>query len=373
MALRYILSLIRSRKLLLSLSLTLFTLFFIGLLANFTGNTSSMLLRLFAYPFISFTSLILAIDFMFLSKITQVMPAKGIQRSAGRRMYTVLAVISLLYIALVYMEILLLGHTLYAPILLAISVAFYVFISEAYSIREGIASTYLPFLLAILITAHYMVFPPSFGNDTWRDIRWSEETLRTGYFTKSRITHLAYPVPVVVLLYSMTSLIGGFTAIDSSVVIGLLYLFILGVILTTLLRRIHGSAEKAGVAVPLLLIYSTPLITLWSVWFIPQSLALIFMTLLLTSINLKHYSWVVQVPLATALILSHPGVALYALIYFTYLFISMGKTEKLTKPLLLISTAYITYTVYTSVQYIVVPGAKSYMDYLLTVFLGRER
>jgi len=370
--LRYLLPLIRSRRLLLFLSLILITVFSINVFVNFTGNTGSTLLRLVAHPFVSFASLILSVDLVVLSRITQVASVKETQLPAGRRAYVALVTVFLLYTVLVYVEILLLGHTLYAPVLLAFSVAFYVFISEAYSIGEGAASTYLPLLLAILITAHYIVFPPSFGNDTWRDIMWSEETLRTGYFTDSRITHLAYPVPLVVLLYSMISLIGGFTAIDSSVVVGLLYLFILGVILTTLLRRIHGRAEKSGVAVPLLLIHSTPLITLWSVGFIPQSLALIFMTLLLTSINLKHYSWVVQVPLATALVLSHPGVALYALIYFTYMFISMGKTEKLAKPLLLISTVYITYIVYTSVRYMVVPGTKSYIDYLLTVFLGRE-
>jgi len=203
---------------------------------------------------------------------------------------------------------------------------------------------------------------------------WSEETLRTGYFTKSRITHLAYPVPVVVLLYSMTSLIGGggFTTIDSSVIIGLLYLFILGIILITMLRRIHGNAERAVLAVLLLLVYSTPLITLWSVWFIPQSLALIFMALLLMSINLKHHSWMTQVILAIALVLSHAGVALYILIYFAFLSIFMGKIEDLRRPLLLISIVYFSYILYTSVQYMVVPGVKSYLDYLLTVPLGRE-
>jgi len=370
--LRYLLSLIGSRRLLVSASLILFTLFFISLSINFTGSTGSMLLRLVAHPFISLVSLILAVDLMVLSRITQVTSVKEIRLPAGRKTYAVLVTVFLLYAVLVYMEILLAGHTLYAPILLAFSVVFYVILSEAYSIGEGTASTCLPLLLAILITAHYIAFPPSFGNDTWRDIMWSEETLRTGYFTESRITHLAYPVPVVVLLYSMTSLIGGFATVDSSVIVGLLYLFILGVVLITMLRRIHGNAERAVFAVLLLLIYSTPLITLWGVWFIPQSLTLVFMALLLMSINLKHHSWMAQVILAIALVLSHAGVALYTLIYLAFLSIFMGKTGDLRKHLLLISIVYISYVLYTSVQYAVIPGVKSYLDYLLTVPLGRE-
>jgi len=370
--LRYLMSLIGSRRLLLSASLVSFMLFLISLSINFAGSTGSMLLRLVAHPFISFVSLILAVDLMVLSRITLATSVKEIQLPAGRRVHIILVTIFLLYAVLAYVEILLVGHTFYAPVLLAFSVTFYMFISEAYDIGKGTASTCLPFLLAILITAHYIAFPPSFGNDTWRDIMWSWETLRTGYFTESRITHLAYPVPVAVLLYSMTSLIGGFATVDSSVIVGLLYLFILSIILITILRRIHGDTERAVLAVLLLLVYSTPLITLWSVWFIPQSLALIFMALLLMSINLKRRSWMAQVILAIALVLSHAGVALYTLIYFTFLFIFMGKTEDLRKPLLLISIVYISYVLYTSVQYTVVPGVKSYLDYLLTVSLGRE-
>jgi len=372
---RYLLSLIGSRRLLVSASLILFMLFFISLSINFTGSTGStgsMLLRLVANPYISLASPILAVDLMVISRITQVTSVEEALLPAGRRTYALLVAVSLLYTVIVYAEILLLGHTFYAPVLLAFSTAFYVFISEAYGIRKEVTSTYLPLLLAILITAHYIAFPPSFGNDTWRDITWSEETLRTGYFTESRITHLAYPVPVVVLLYSMTSLIGGFVAVDSSVIIGLLYLFILGVVLITMLRRIHGDTVRAVLAVLLLLIYSTPMITLWSVGFIPQSLALVFMALLLMSINLKHHSWMAQVILAIALVLSHPGVALYMLIYLAFLSIFMGKTGDLRKPLLLIPIIYVSYILYTSVQYMVVPGVKSYLDYLLTVLSGRE-
>jgi len=354
----------------MSTSLILFMLFFVNLFINFTNSTGSMLLRLIAYPLTSFTSLILAIDLILLSRIILITPVKEERRRVGRKTYEALIVVSLMYVALLYMEILPLGHTLYASALLAFSVAFYIFVIEAYSIRKELILMYLPLLLAILITAHYIIFSPSLGNDTWRDIMWSVETLRTGRFTESRITHLAYPVPLVVLLYSMASLIGGFKAIGSSVVIGSLYLFILGIVLATLLRRIHGRAEESILATLLLLAYSTPLITLWSVWFIPQSLALVFAALLLMLTNLKRNSWIVQIILAVALVFSHPGAALYTLIYFIFLFLFMGKAEKLRRPLLFISIVYVTYVVYTSVHYTVIPGVKSYLDYLFTVLLG---
>jgi len=370
--LRYLLLPIRSRKLLLSLSLALFALFFIGLFANFIENAGSALLRFVVHPFAIFTLFILAVDLMLLSRITQAMPVREERKHVEKRMYAVFVGVSSLYVALVYAEILLWGHTLYAPILLVICMVFYTLVSEVYSVKEGLVLGYLPLLLAVLITAHYIVFSPSFGNDTWRDIMWCEETLRTGHFADSRITDIAYPVPLVVLLYSMISLIGGFTAADSSVVIGLLYLFILGIILLILLRRIHGGAESSILTILLLLIYSAPLITLWSVWFIPQSLALIFMTLLLMSSNLKHHSWAAQVILAIALVFSHPGVALYTLIYFAFLSLFTEKGGKWRKSLLLISTVYITYTVYTSVHYVIGTRMKLYLDHLLTIFLGRE-
>jgi len=372
MMIQYLLSLVRSRKFLLSLSLAFFALFFVGLLLNFAGNAKPGLLKFVSHIFIIFTSLVLAIDLMLLSKIAQITPVKEEWKCAEKKMYAIFVVISLSYVALAYTEILLFGHTFYAPILLAFSALFYILVAKTYSAKESIILIYLPLLLAMFITAHYIVFPPSFGNDTWRDIMWSEETLRTGYFTRSRIAHLAYPVPMVVLLYSMASLIGGFTATDSSAVIGLLYLFILGITMLTLLRRIYERAEKNVVATLLLLTYSTPLITLWSVWFVPQSLALIFMALLLLFIKLERQSWIAQLVLATALVFSHPGTALYTLVYFTFLFIFHGKNEKLRRPLLFISIIYIVYVIYTSVQYMVSSAAKQYLDYLLAVLLGRE-
>jgi len=126
---------------LVSASLVLFTLFFISLSINFTG---SILLELVTRPFKSLASLILAVDLMVLSRITQVTSMKEAQLPAGRRVYTVLVTVFLLYTVLVYVEILSLGHTLYVPVLLAFSVAFYMFISEAYSIGEGLLQRIYP-------------------------------------------------------------------------------------------------------------------------------------------------------------------------------------------------------------------------------------
>jgi len=224
----------------LSASLVLFMLFLISLFINFTGNAESMLLRLIAHPFIGLVSLILAADLMILTRITQLASVKEARIPAGRRVHAVLIIVSLLYTALVYVETLLLGHTLYASALLAFSVAFYIFVVEAYGVREGLILTYLPLLLAILITAHYIVFPPSFGNDMWRDAMWASEVLVRNRYTGSRVFHEAYFVPSAVLLYTALGLVERLSPLDASSVVGMLYLFVLGTIFSALARRVYS-------------------------------------------------------------------------------------------------------------------------------------
>jgi len=224
----------------LSASLILFMLFLISLFTNFTGNAESMLLRLIARPFISLASLILAADLMILPRITQLTSVKETRIPAGRRAYALLVTVSLLYTALVYVEILLLGHSLCASALLAFSVAFYIFVIETYSVRKGLILTYLPLLLATLITAHYIVFPPSFGNDTWRDAMWASEVLVRDHYTGSRVFHEAYFVPSAVLLYSVLGLVECLSPVNASSVMGMLYLFALGTIFSALARRAYS-------------------------------------------------------------------------------------------------------------------------------------
>jgi len=238
--LRYLLPLIGSRRLLLSASLILFMLFFVNLFINFTGNTESMILRLIGHSLMSFTSLILAIDLILLSGITRITPVKEERLHVGREAYVMLAVVSLLYAVLVYTEILLLGHTLYTSILLAVSVAFYMLATELYSIREGLILMYLPLLLSILITAHYIVFPPSFGDDMWKDAMWASEVLVSGHYTGSKVFHEAYFVPSAVLLYTALGLVERLSPVDASSVVGMPYLFALGTIFFALARRVYS-------------------------------------------------------------------------------------------------------------------------------------
>ena len=70
----------------------------------------------------------------------------------------------------------------------------------------------------------YTLYAPSFGNDTWRDIKWAAQALQWGHVTETTVRHSAYPIPMVQQEYALTSLLSGLDPVQTSVAVGLLYL-----------------------------------------------------------------------------------------------------------------------------------------------------
>jgi hypothetical protein len=66
----------------------------------------------------------------------------------------------------------------------------------------------------------YTLYAPSFGNDTWRDIKWAAQALQAGHVTETAIRHSAYPFPMVPLEYALMSLMSGLDPAWASVVTG---------------------------------------------------------------------------------------------------------------------------------------------------------
>ena len=337
----------------------LITIFILGIIYNINpiNSRSTFISLLLSSPVILLTSLFLAIDLLVFSEKTNAVIAKE------KSLQKILLILLVIFFILAMTETYLLGHTLFTPLVLAISSWFYINSRST----QGLSLVYLPLSVSLLIIAHYLVFPPSFGNDTSRDIMWGDETLRSGHYTESRVTHTAYYFPIVVLVYTALGLASGYSPTMASVVVGFLYLFALGIYFFLLLRKFYVQDQYSKVTV--LLLFSIPMVVIWSVWFIPQAMALLFVLLLLYLIN-RTDSAVVITLLSAAIVFTHPGVALFTIAYFAYMYLFSPDREKYRRPLLYITVLYIAYFTYTTVLYMVVPGLRLYLNTLLSILFG---
>jgi len=345
-------------RLRLLISAVLVTIFILGLIILYPHGEAKTPLRLISHPVVLLLSLVLALDLIAISPTNR----NNVATSAG--VIAKASVLSLLVFTFLAMgETYFLGHTFFTPLALVASSWLYLTSKNT----RGLSLVYLPLLLSLLIVAHYLAFPPSFGNDTLRDIMWSDEALRSGHYTESRITHSACYFPMVVLAYTALSLAGNYSPTMASVVVGFLYLFALGMYFFLLLRKLYGEDHYNKVAA--LLLFSTPMVVIWSVWFIPQAMALLFVLLLLYLID-RTDSVVAITLLSAAVVFAHPGVALFTIAYFTYMYLFSPDRERYKRPLLYIATLYIAYFTYTTVSYMVEPGLRLYLDTLFSILLG---
>ena len=166
--------------------------------------------------------------------------------------------------------------------------------------NPAVASTAVA-ALAVLVASLYGVYAPSFGNDTWRDATQATQIIARGGLEDLTVTHQAYPIPVVPLLYAAYSMVVGLDTLWSSSVLGLLYLLLLAL-------WIYTSARRTGAKYPhvvVVLALATPLVVAWSVWFIPQAYSLLFA---LPVLLLDLHPAVLTV-FALALVLGHGGLA----------------------------------------------------------------
>ena len=176
------------------------------------------------------------------------------------------------------------------------------------SLSKPKADTILMFslLIALLTCVHYGIYTPSFGIDTWRDSTQALQIIERGGIRDLTIEQLGYPLPVVSVLYAMHSIITGADTLWTSSIIDLLYLKPVSVMVYMISRRYNvGYFHISAV-----LLFSTPLVVVWSVWFIPQVYSLLA-TLPVLLLNLHPAVLVVLIP---ALVLEHGGLASWTLL-----------------------------------------------------------
>ena len=228
--------------------------------------------------------------------------------------------------------------------------------------------------LVMIIAVLYSIYIPSFGMDTWRDAIQAVQIVERGGLRDLTVFHTAYPFPLVSLLYAVHSTVTDVDTIWSSNVMGILYILLLTLWIYLLSKKLNAEHYR----VASLLILTTPLIVVWSVWFIPQAYALL---MALPLLFLKLHIIIVMI-LTLALVFGHGGMALWTLGIFAILFIfikmfgAKASTHIFLKQLsiklvlfLVIFSVYATYTVIL----MVLKGAVTNTFEAIMAFLRGER
>jgi hypothetical protein len=225
--------------------------------------------------------------------------------------------------------------------------------------------------LTAIIVVLYGVYPPSFGNDTWRDAIQATQIIERGGLRDLTIVHEAYPLPVVSILYAVYSMVGRLSTLWSSSIIGLTYLMLLA-LWTQVLAKYIGT-ERPHVAS--LLTLTTPLAVLWSVCFIPQAYSLL-MALPLLFLDLNP---IIIVILAVALVLGHGAVALWTIAVLALLTIvkwalrARSQAFKSIEAKLTITLSLSAlYTLHTTLSAVLRRGLPSAIE-VLQIFLKEEK
>ena len=187
--------------------------------------------------------------------------------------------------------------------------------------KIAVAVTIVGASIALLFT----VYASTFGNDTWRDAIWAKQILERGSTTETTIRHSAYQLPMVPVLYAILSLVSGSETVWSSVVLGFLYLIYLPIITFLVARRFTGVVSYEA---PFLLLM-TPLVVIWSVCYIPQIYAI---SILLGAIS-TQMPLLLQLALLSAVVFSHPIVAVFAVL--ALLILAIHTRDKMAAKLLL--------------------------------------
>jgi hypothetical protein len=228
--------------------------------------------------------------------------------------------------------------------------------------------------LVMIIAILYSIYMPSFGNDTWRDAIQAMQIVKRGGLRDLTVFHTAYPFPLVPLLYAAYSIVTNMDTVWSSNVMGILYILLLTLWIYLLSKKLNTGYYR----IASLLTLTTPLIVVWSVWFIPQAYTLL---MVLPLLFLKFHIIIVMI-LTLALVFGHGGMALWTLGIFTVLFIFMKMIKAKTSAhtflqqlniklalFLIIFSIYATYTVIL----MVLKGAVTNVFEAVMAFLRGER
>jgi hypothetical protein len=200
--------------------------------------------------------------------------------------------------------------------------------------------------------------------------------------------HLAYPIPLVSLTYSICSSVTGVDVRWTSGFIGLEYSFVVLLSLLLIARRLVESKNNASGDTPVrillfasFLVILNPLIVTWSLEPIPQAYAIALMLSILLLISFQKNSksaYMATLPLSVAMVLAHGGVTLWFITFLSFWLLvsffprkSEGDATKLIGKVLRTATVVtLAYWVYTTVIEVIIQGSRNIWSLLIDLISG---
>ncbi|MCD6492144.1 MAG: hypothetical protein J7K59_07655 [Candidatus Korarchaeota archaeon] len=234
------------------------------------------------------------------------------------------------------------------------------------------------------ITSTYLLYPPSLGNDTWRDINWSLLILKDGKI--KIVLSKVHPAAIVPILYSILSLMTSLNPVIISCIYGLVYLICLTINVLLISRMVSGYLKRYDTFTMLfqiLALLTIPHVSLWSIGFIPQALSVLMILTSLIMIMSRSMRLLAIIPVILTMTFSHPGQALIYLGYLAFssvlLSVVRGKcneksrfAKRMNAALLLSFTTFAIYVTYTILITHIIGGYKNIVQASFTA-LGLEK
>jgi len=264
-------------------------------------------------------------------------------------------------------EMRIIGHLGIFSIITLISVFIAILFSKS-SLRAALTGVLSLFMI---ISVLYGVYTPSFGADTWRDAIQATQIIERGRLRDLTVIYEAYPFPLVSVLYAVYSMIIGLNTLWSSSFIGIIYLLLLTM-------WIHISVKNYGSRyshIAVILAITTPLIVVWSVWFLPQTYSL----LVAVPLMFLELHPVVIIIYVSALVMGHGGMASWTFIIIIFLTLinrilrnQTSAVRQLKMKLTVFSIIFILYFSYTTISMILWKSVTNIFEALLKFLSGEK-
>jgi len=234
-------------------------------------------------------------------------------------------------------------------------------------------------LFLTLVTSLYLFYPPSMGNDTWRDILWASCIDKGVNFSGNP----AYFFPIIPILYLILSKVLGFSPAEASALVGLVYAQLI-IILVFIIARTLCKHNIPALFMTTLLTISLSLVTIWSVWFIPQAYAVVFFLLILLFVFRNPKSgrsdFALTLIPVIALVLGHAAISIFTAFMLLTLWIGARffspwediKQQYIKSTLKLLVVILLAYITFTTLIEVIVTGSKNILYILMKFFLGGE-
>lgn len=264
---------------------------------------------------------------LFLGVLIYRFPIQHISKTSNFRLgmswtYFIVSLAIGLYCFTMFFDLFILNSLYYSIIMLLVGIIISIILT-LYSNR--MALFFILFLFLMYIFAIYVLYPPSLGIDTWRDI--NSALITTSQGSIGGMTNSAYQIPIVSLAYSILSIALGIDPVYASVIIGVLYIFMAAVYAFFISKRLSNNLSTFSSFFVVILMLSIPLIFLWTVAFISQAYAFVtflaMLMLLFYKKTVKGADILLVLPIILVVAFTHGGVALWVMGFLASLIVGM--------------------------------------------------